>query len=409
MFAGSVRSDIRAWQDWGLNVHILIIPSWYPRYSGDIAGSFFREQAIALRKHNCKVGVIYPEIRSLKDMGSIFYGRRGVSVEQDEGISIYRSHGINWFARTVVARSMHFLWHGLRLYNQYVADNGTPDIIHVQSLLYAGTIATEINRKHSVPFVVTEHSSIFLHKLLSKRAISYAKKYAEAASRRFAVSSEFSNILNRVVETGGLAWSELPNMVNEVFLCREQKFVEVRECCQFINIAAMDDNKNQKDILLAFAEISRCHPYIKLVLGGDGAKKQHLEALAVKLNIADRIRFTGLLSREQVLDEMAASDAFVLSSRHETFGVVLVEALALGKPVIATRCGGPESIVREQDGLLVAVGDVSGLTNAMNYVIDNYNNYDPVEIRSSCRDRYSESAMASRLLSVYKEVLLEHE
>ena len=102
---------------------------------------------------------------------------------------------------------------------------------------------------------------------------------------------------------------------------------------------------------------------------------------------------------------MAVADAFVLSSRNETFGVVIIEALALGKPVIATQCGGPESILRPADGLLVPVDDVSAMANAMCQLIERRNDYDPVEIRQSCVARFSETAIAKRLNWIYAEVL----
>lgn len=50
------------------SLHILVIPSWYPEFNGDYVGSFFREQAIAINKKKCKVGLIFPELKSLRTL-----------------------------------------------------------------------------------------------------------------------------------------------------------------------------------------------------------------------------------------------------------------------------------------------------------------------------------------------------
>ena len=80
-----------------------------------------------------------------------------------------------------------------------------------------------------------------------------------------------------------------------------------------------------------------------------------LEALVQEKALTEQVTFLGSLTREQVRQEVSEADAFVLSSEYETFGVVVIEALALGKPVIATRCGGPESIVVPSVGYLVEI------------------------------------------------------
>lgn len=91
-----------------------------------------------------------------------------------------------------------------------------------------------------------------------------------------------------------------------------------------------------------FARVLEQYPDLLLEIGGDGPEKTKLEELVTKLGINKNIKFLGQLTRDEVKNKMnEESSAFVLSSEYETFGVVVVEALALGKPVIATKCGGP--------------------------------------------------------------------
>ena len=386
-------------------MHILIIPSWYPCNARDIGGSFFREQAIALRKYGCKVGVIYPELRSLRNWRSIFSDDNIISVETDEGVETYRSRGMNWFPRTIALASKLFVWHGCRLYDRYVAENGVPDIVHVHSLLYAGSVATRICRKYAVPFVVTEHSSAFGNNLVSIKELMIAKQASSTASRKFAVSNEFAILLNNLLCSGNASWDEMPNIVSQQFLNYELPLTRNNNCFNFINIGLMNENKKQANILHAFSETCKRYPDARLTLGGDGPERPQLQQLTNDLGITGKVKFTGLLSREQVLSEVANADVFVLSSRYETFGVVVIEALALGKPVIATRCGGPESILRKEDGILIPLNDINALAVAMRQLLENRTDYDSAEIREACRERYSEATVATRLKQVYAEVV----
>lgn len=384
------------------SLHVLIIPSWYPAYPGDFGGSFFREQAHALAKSGCKVGVIYPQLRSLKDWRSALNGRFGVSFEEDEGVPTYRGHGMNWFPRMTKLSS--FLWeiYGLWLYKCYEKKYGRPDIIHAHSIFYAGHLARKILSSYGVPYVITEHSSAYGRGLISNSQIRLAKLAAFQAQKRIAVSEEFCKLLDGFYDDPRSKWTYIPNMVNDVFLDfptpsskrDEDSFV-------FLSVATLVPIKGHERLLRAFAKVCIKNDKSILKIGGDGPCRSELERLAGDLGISDKVMFLGLLKREQVLEEMAKADSFVLSSKYETFGVVVVEALALGKPVVATRCGGAESIIRNRDGILVPPDSVDELAEAMLLLYHKIDEFDLNEIRASCKSRFGAQAIAGRLKSIY--------
>jgi L-malate glycosyltransferase len=102
---------------------------------------------------------------------------------------------------------------------------------------------------------------------------------------------------------------------------------------------------------------------------------------------------------------MRNCDFFVQPSLQETFGVVYIEAMACGKPVIATNAGGPEEIVSDETGILVPPEDVEALKEAINYMLDNHANYCSEKIAAYARERFSYETVGKLLDKVYESVL----
>lgn len=118
----------------------------------------------------------------------------------------------------------------------------------------------------------------------------------------------------------------------------------------------------QKDLATAFAAIGET----RLLVAGDGPERAHLEALA-----GPSVEFLGPLPRAQVLGLLRAADASILTSLWENFPHGVVESLAMGTPVIATRTGGVAEIVRDgENGLLVEPGDVQAFAAALRRYLD---------------------------------------
>jgi glycosyltransferase involved in cell wall biosynthesis len=143
----------------------------------------------------------------------------------------------------------------------------------------------------------------------------------------------------------------------------------------------------------------------ELVIGGDGAQKQELVDLARSLGVENQVQFLGAVDRKEVVHHMNACDTFVLASKFETFGVVLIEALACGKPVISTNSGGPSSIVNEKNGIIVPVDDIDELSQAMQSVNSNYSAYNPEEIQNDCSARFSEEVITEQILKIYQTLV----
>ena len=153
------------------------------------------------------------------------------------------------------------------------------------------------------------------------------------------------------------------------------------------------------------AKIVEKHPQARLTIYGDGPERTVLEKKIVEKGLAKKVCLYGRYFREQLLDMYDAADAFVLASQGETFGVVYIEAMAAGLPVIATICGGPEDIVNDKVGVLIEKENLCQLVAAMEWMIENIGNYNRDEIRRYAVSKFSPEQVAAKLTEVFQDVL----
>ena len=132
---------------------------------------------------------------------------------------------------------------------------------------------------------------------------------------------------------------------------------------------------------------------------------KELSSDSEELEIGDCVKLTGQIPNRQLPEMYRSSDCFVLPSDSETFGVVYAEAAAIGLPIIATKCGGPEDIVNVTNGLLVPLNDEKALCEAMGYIYDNIDKYSRKDISEDIRHKFSEEAVSERLFSLYRMIL----
>lgn len=163
--------------------------------------------------------------------------------------------------------------------------------------------------------------------------------------------------------------------------------------------------KDQETLIRAVAECVRQGERLFLVLMGEGELREDLETLCERLGIADNVRFTGW--KPDVACFIAACDIFCLPSRNEGMGKVLVEAMALGKPIVASDVGGIPDLIRSgENGLLVPVGDVPAWGAAIRELV-----HDPAarrrmgEAGRRIAPAYSVEAMIKQIDELYAKLL----
>lgn len=138
-------------------------------------------------------------------------------------------------------------------------------------------------------------------------------------------------------------------------------------------IAAHNEKKALDVLLTAFARVGQTHPGLRLVLVGDGPLRRQHEVQARALALEGRVEFLGERGRGEVARLLHGCALFVLPSRSEPFGMVLTEALACRKPVVASAVGGiPEIIEHERTGVLVEPDNAGALAGALARMLDDH-------------------------------------
>jgi glycosyltransferase involved in cell wall biosynthesis len=386
-------------------MHVLIVPSEHfvtARYP--VGGIFQYHQANALQRAGHQVGVIAPGVISPR---FFLRGYPYPPIEQLHGYPVLRRYVRKPYPhRWISQRSAIKLYAGLgtESYRSYVERYGRPDVIHAHNVNYAGLIAQAISKSEDVPYVVTEHSSLFMTGAIGHNAAEAMAACARDASAMTAVSSALARaVANKLaIREVGI----LPNLVDPFIM--NSPLVERRPdpagapMTTFLAIGSLDANKDHATLIGAFAR-NFTGKRAKLRIGGTGNLDADLRALARRLGVHEQVLFLGHLDRPAVRAEMQAASALVLSSLKETFGVVLIEALACGRPVITTRSGGPEDVVTESNGLTVEPGDPAALGEAMERMAATIFHYEPARIRADAAARFGEAVFVENATRYYLE------
>ena len=376
--------------------HIVGVPSWYGTARGP-GGGYFRDQALALQAAGFRVAMLAPDIHTLRDLRR---GRappsasRGYIAVEDDGIPTWRRSGLVVAPRLPYRNALAWARGGLRLFAQYVGENGMPDLVHAHCMLNAGVVALAIKRRYGIPYIVTEQSTSFAQGTLRWWERDLVRRVIAGAEKCIAVSPQTARLLE--AQYPGSEWGYLPNPLGEAFLAGEAALPGRGPAGPFVflSVARMSAEKGFARLIEAFAEAFGGAPDTRLRLAGDGPIRGELERLCAERKIAAQVDFLGNLSSPQVREAMQAADAFVLASDFETFGVVVIEALACGRPVIATASGGPDHLVTPENGLLIPARDRNALREALSEMRRRAGEYGPAAIRAEALQRYSPDAFA---------------
>ncbi|HEX7777827.1 MAG TPA: glycosyltransferase [Vicinamibacterales bacterium] len=383
-------------------LHVLMLPSYYETRHLPYNGTFFRDWARALQGAGVRIGIAYVEGRSLRSLsvGALRETCFRTTAADEGGLPTVRLEGWNTLAQWTPGG---LIWARLsqHVIREYMSRYGRPDLIAAQSATWAGQAAWRANRTWGLPYVFTEVNTGFgTGRIRGWQAALSRRAFAKAE----AVVAISQNLRNRLVQLGGARRIDvIPCTVDESYWTPPPR---ARDRARFTIYAQahLSPRKGFDLLIRAFARRFQGDPAVRLVIGGGGPIRQDLEALADATGVRSQVTFLGAIPRDAVREAMWAADCFVLPSHAENFGVVLIEALATGLPVISTRCGGPEDIVNDDVGILLRPGDERGLADAL-AAMRGRPPVDPQAVRAYGVGRFGYAVVGPRLRDLYRAVL----
>jgi len=385
--------------------HVLWIPSWYPTEDNPINGIFFEEQAHILNTSGIKVGVVYPSIYIIKELNfQRLISHRFQTVHiNNQGVGSFVHKGWYPFFKMKKMKLRWWINKTLQLTKSYIEIYGKPDLIHAQSALWGGCAALAISNKYQIPYLITEHSSLFLTKSSSLQKLDAQLSHSafQSARRIVTVGNSLKDHLKKMFSISPEI-IVIPNPVNtEIFtLPTEPK----PDRFGYLYIGILEKRKNVELLIHAFELVLKKNPYAFLEIGGDGTLRDDLKKIIQQKNLTNKIILLGQLNRKESVEAYKRAHAFVLPSTKETFGIVLIEALSTGIPVIATNSGGPADIVTNETGCLTG-STAQSLASGMISVHSHYSRYTPSKIRDYAKRNFGHEQFASQYSNLYLNCL----
>lgn len=394
-------------------LHVLIVPSWYPSFKFPFVGAFIRDQAAALAACEPSIRVtvwdwcpgLFPT--SFKRPRSFLqalrsWRRRPATGWRDNDDAVHEYvHPVYQWPRPFRSNTGHLDRAAAEVIQAISVQRGPVHLLHAHVGDPAGWVVARAARARMLPWILTEHMEPFPFPDLMRRgqlAPRWRAVYRDCDALIAVSTAHAAEIRAR---TGRLP-RVIPNVVNETFFSPGK--VPPLAGAALFALGAHIARKGFDLLLLAYRQALEENILPPLRIGGEGPERGRFEALARHLGIDDRVSFLGPLSRERVRDEMRCCSAFVISSLAESFGVVAIEALACGRPVITTDCGGPRDVVTPDCGLIVRAGDPRALAKGLGDLARQWKTFDPHQIRASAVMRFGQTAIAGRLCELYAEV-----
>ena len=387
--------------------HVLHLPSWYlPE-----GGQFCRNQVQALNEDgNVHASILANVTISIKKYGlKTFLFPKKFFLSNEDGIEVYRNYhislpyfkkrdGVNWAKET------------LKMYESYCDKFGTPDIIHVHSVLWGGYAAKLIKAKHNIPYILTEHRGLFglSCEWAKNQFLEWQDEFMrEAFSNADMIIPVSENLIPKITSylDRPVPIKVISNMVDtDFFYYKPNK--EQNDKIRAVMVNGLSYSKAY-DILFPAADIALDRvKNLEINIVGEDFSGETFETLWSKVRNKNRIILHGEKDGYGVREAMWEADFFIISSRVESQSVSTLEALATGLPVVCTEVI-PEMIVNESNSIRIPIENVKKLTEAIISMSETYHLYDKKQIASDLQKIADKKVVAKALVHAYQSLIVE--
>lgn len=387
---------------------ILFLAAWYPNRTDDMEGLFVRKHAQAAALHD-QVHVLF--LKSEARPGPCQYEK----VRSGEVVEHYFYYPK---AKNALKRAKDFWSYYQKGFKTVRQEMGKPDLIHCHVMTRHALMAAWFQLRYGIPYVITEHWSRYyrrdfhnsLHRWLTRRVARKARRIMPVseslaqAMRECGIQGRYTIVRNVVDDF----FYQTPTCLSQAEGTRTEAShaLKKRKLKTIVHVCCFDETaKNNFGLLRALKTLALTRSDFRILFVGDGNDWEATRDYAKLLNFKTwQVVFTGKLQPREVKDILDQSCFMVLFSNYETASVVIGEAMACGKPVVATRTGGIPEIVDESNGILVEPKDERAVWKAMDEMLDRYEEYDSKRIKEKA-GIFRFAHVGSQLHRIYEESL----
>ena len=372
---------------------ILFVAAWYPTKKNLTAGIFIKEHAKAVSLYN-DVAILYSE--GISHFLNSFYEIKDNKEDELRTIRLkYRKSPIPKTSYFI------FLWGMFLAFHKLVRSGFGPDIIHAH-VYSAGVPAVILGKIYKISVVITEHWTGFPRHILGKLDILKVRFAMNRAKYILPVSKD----LEKAIKSYGIKnkFEIVPNVVNtEIFYPSPQK--ANNKIKKMLFVALLSPQKGVSYLLQALAQLKQKRQDFVLDIVGDGPNREEYEKLSKELSLEGIVKFHGLKTKLEIAKFMRNSNFFVQPSLYETFGVVYIEAMACGKPIVASQLPVLQEKIDKEIGILVPPKDKKALTDAIDYMLDHYQDYSSEKISRYAKENFGYEVVGKKLDEIYRKIL----
>ncbi|MBK7128215.1 MAG: glycosyltransferase [Crocinitomicaceae bacterium] len=368
--------------------HILILPRWYPNRHDVQLGNFIRQMAKLLCS-TYDISVIYVQADATIHKEFELIENRENNFHE---IIVYFKEGQGVFSKIINARRYR-----KAQTIAYQKLHHKPDCCHVHVPYRSAMLATRLKQRDNIPFYITEHWSGHLNGEWQKKNAADKLLYKKILAQAVKISCVSKKLAEHFKINTGFNAEVIPNLIQFESSVESKLVVDQNKTIQLLSISDLTDKiKNISGLLHAFADALHANKNLHLTVIGGGPDEQDLKNLATKLQIEDKITFTGRLSHDQTMHTLATCDFYICNSQFETFGMACAEALLAGKPVISTRCGGPEEYLNSENSILIPTNDHQALVHAIRDMSKHYQNFEKNKLKQSIQSEFGVNAVLAK-------------
>lgn len=373
-------------------LNVLMMVSWYgPKADKLSGGSFHYEQARSLNKF-CNCAIYYPYDRTLNE--PVYSGI-------DWGIQTYRSK----YALEKKFRNRMYMVKAMKV----IVKEFRPDIIHGNVATEAGRFAVMLGKLFHIPVIISEHSAVeasgvraFPHHMYADFAYRFSE-YNTCVSGR--LTEQLREIFPRyrfhTIYNGIPAAFSYKSNGEEKKLYRDNSKINAAIVAGYYD----KDIKGLQFLLPAIKRIVDEGEEICFHFVGGGEYLDYYKNMAVELEIENSCIFYGNRDKKEVYHIVSEMDFMISASIFESFGCSIAEGMMLGKPAVATRCGGLESIVNEKTGILVGTKSSDELYSGIKQMIKRYPDFSEKELQEYALNKFEVDHISKQYMKVYERII----